>query len=233
MGEESTRLRQEIESARGDLARDVDLLTEKTSPSRIVGRRVEATKSGLGSIKDKVMGTTSDLGQSGHQHASSAAGAVKDKASGAASAVSGAADSAGSAVTGAAHGVVSGTQTAAQKARSGTQGHPLIAGAVAFGVGYLVSSLLPPTDAERTAAARAKEAAQEYGQPVVQQAKEVASNVGQQVQESAKEHVAQVKEHAQDSVDLVKQEAQDAAGTVKSDVQQHASDVREEASNRS
>jgi len=233
MGEESARLKQEIESARGDLARDVDLLTEKTSPSRIVGRRVERTKSGLGSIKDKVMGTTSDLGHAGHEHASSAAGSLKDTASNAGSAVSSAAGSAGSAVSDAAHGVVSGTQTVAEKTRSGTQGHPLIAGAVAFGVGYLVSSLLPPTDVERQAAARAKDAAKEYGQPVIEQAKESASTVGQQVSESAKEHAQQVKEHAQESVDLVKAETQDAAGTVKGEAQQHASEVREEAAHRS
>jgi ElaB/YqjD/DUF883 family membrane-anchored ribosome-binding protein/gas vesicle protein len=215
MGEESTRLRQEIETARGDLARDVDRLTEKTSPSRIVGRRVEATKSGIGSIKDKVMGTSSDLGHAGHEHASSAAGTVKDTASGAVSAVGDAA-----------HGVVSGTQTVAEKTRSGAQGHPLVAGAVAFGVGYLISSLLPASDAERAAAAKAKEAAQEYGQPVVEQAKEVASNVGHQVGESAQEHVQGVKEHAQESIDLVKHETQDAAGTVRGDVKQHASEVR-------
>jgi ElaB/YqjD/DUF883 family membrane-anchored ribosome-binding protein len=233
MGEESTRLRQEIETARGDLARDVDLLTEKTSPSRIVSRRVEATKSGLSSIKDRVMGTTSELGSTGHEHASSAADAVKGSASGAASALSSAAGTAGSTVSDAAHGVVSGTQTVAERTRSSAQGHPLIAGAVAFGVGYLVSSLLPPTDAERQAAARAKEAAKEYGQPVVEQAKQSAAGIGQQVSESAKEHAQQVKEHAQDSVDLVKAEASDAAGTVKGDVQQHAGEVREQAANRS
>jgi hypothetical protein len=233
MGEESARLRQQIEEHRGELARDVDLLTEKTSPSRIVGRRVEATKSGFGSIKDKVMGTTTDLGHSSHEHASSAAGSVKDTASGAVSAVGNAASSAGSAVGDAAHGVAHGTQTVADRARSGAQGHPLVAGAVAFGLGYLFSSLLPASDAERQAAARATEAAKEYGRPVLDQAKESASTVGQQLSDSAKDHAGQLKEHAQESVDVVSAETQDAVGTVKGDVRQHSDEVRSEAASRS
>ena len=40
MGEETARLRAEIDQTRDDLTRDVDLLAEKTSPSKIVERRV-------------------------------------------------------------------------------------------------------------------------------------------------------------------------------------------------
>jgi hypothetical protein len=58
MGEETARLRAEIDQTRDDLTRDVDLLAEKTSPSRIVERRVERTKRGLAGLKDKVMGTS-------------------------------------------------------------------------------------------------------------------------------------------------------------------------------
>jgi hypothetical protein len=57
MGEETARLRAEIDQTRENLTRDVDLLAEKTSPSRIVERRVERTKRGITGLKDKVMGT--------------------------------------------------------------------------------------------------------------------------------------------------------------------------------
>src|SRR4051812_49886372 len=59
MGEETARLRAEIDQTRENLTRDVDLLADKTSPSRIVERRVEKTKRGIVGIKDKVMGTVS------------------------------------------------------------------------------------------------------------------------------------------------------------------------------
>ena len=56
MGEETARLRAEIDQTRENLTRDVDLLAEKTSPSKIMERRVEKTKRGLSGLKDKVMG---------------------------------------------------------------------------------------------------------------------------------------------------------------------------------
>src|SRR6478735_2824109 len=59
MGEETARLRAEIDQTRENLTRDVDLLAEKTSPSRIVERRVEKTKRGIVGLKEKVMGTVS------------------------------------------------------------------------------------------------------------------------------------------------------------------------------
>ena len=40
MGEESEQLRREIDETRRELGTDVDALTEKVSPSRVVGRRV-------------------------------------------------------------------------------------------------------------------------------------------------------------------------------------------------
>src|SRR3954463_11142492 len=57
MGEETARLRAEIAQTRENLTRDVDLLAEKTSPSKIVERRVQRTKRGISGLKDKVMGT--------------------------------------------------------------------------------------------------------------------------------------------------------------------------------
>src|SRR3954447_12917193 len=57
MGEETARLRAEIDQTRENLTRDVDLLAEKTSPSKIVERRVQRTKRGITGLKDKVMGT--------------------------------------------------------------------------------------------------------------------------------------------------------------------------------
>jgi hypothetical protein len=62
MAQSTEEVRRDIESTRQDLSRDVDALSEKVSPGRIVQRRVEGTKGRLNSWKEKVMGAggTSD-----------------------------------------------------------------------------------------------------------------------------------------------------------------------------
>src|SRR4029453_14083230 len=62
MGEETDQLRREIETTREDLSRNVDALTYKASPSRIVGDRVEGAKSRVSRAKDRVFGTASGAG---------------------------------------------------------------------------------------------------------------------------------------------------------------------------
>src|SRR3954449_7857444 len=173
MGEETARLRAEIDQTRDDLTRDVDLLAEKTSPSKIVERRVERTKRGISGIKDKVMGTfdsddDDEYGYSSSYGSSSGgvgggASSAKDSVTGAASSakdsVTGAASSAKDSVSGAAQGAVSTVTDAASSvtgaasgavgtAKEQTEGNPLAAGLVAFGVGWLVSSLLPARGGE-------------------------------------------------------------------------------------
>ena len=101
MGEETARLRAEIDQTRENLTRDVDLLAEKTSPSRIVERRVQRTKRGITGLKDKVMGTLpgsdddsderygygyySPQGTYGSESGDESGGGVRSAASGAAS----------------------------------------------------------------------------------------------------------------------------------------------------
>ena len=134
MGEETEQLRREIEATREDISRDVDALTYKASPSRIVGDRVDRTKSRLTSAKDRVFGSASDAGSSVQDRASSVAGSATDT-------LGSAKDSVSSAASGAAGAV----QAAPDVARRQTEGNPLAAGLIAFGVGWLVSSLVPPS----------------------------------------------------------------------------------------
>jgi hypothetical protein len=58
MGEETARLREEIDRTREDLTRDVDRLADKTSPSRMLERRVQRARRGLTGWKEKVMGSS-------------------------------------------------------------------------------------------------------------------------------------------------------------------------------
>ena len=51
-------IRRDIEATRADLSRDVDALTEKVSPARVVERRVDRAKGAAGTVKEKVMGVS-------------------------------------------------------------------------------------------------------------------------------------------------------------------------------
>jgi uncharacterized protein YjbJ (UPF0337 family) len=261
MGEETARLRAEIDQTRENLTRDVDLLAEKTSPSKIVERRVERTKRGISGLKDKVMGAmpgsdddeysyntgyTSDYsygsGESGGQGfvgnatstvsggVSSAAGTVSSAAGSAKESVTGAVSNATSTVGDAASSVGDAAHGAVGTVKDQAEGNPLAAGLVAFGVGWLVSSLMPASEAEQRAARRAVEQAKNA--PVVDQVKtvaqDVASDVGHHMQESATEAAQQVKERAQDATSTVKDEAQGAAQDVKQSAQGAAQDVKDQ-----
>lgn len=181
----------DIDATRANLSRDIDELTDKVSPGRVVERRKQAAKGRLGSVRDKVMGAvpTNGSGSSG--------GGVGSKVSGAAGSVS---DSAGGAV---------------DAIGSKAQGNPLAAGLVAFGAGMLISALIPASEKEAEVAQRAVDAAKEHGQPVLDDAKSVGQQMGQELKDSAAESAQQVKETAQDSVENVKQEGQSSAQTVK------------------
>ena len=95
MGQESEQLRREIEETRRELGTDVDALTEKVSPKRVVGRRVDKAKDAVGGLKEKVMGTTSDATRVAPGAGLSAASTVGDKAGSAVGTVQGAADRVG------------------------------------------------------------------------------------------------------------------------------------------
>jgi hypothetical protein len=99
---------------------------------------------------------------------------------------------------------------AGQQAAEKVKGNPLAVGLLAFGAGWLVSSLIPATEKEQDLAGQVKEQAA----PLVDQAKSAAQDL---------------KGPAQDAVASVKDTAQDAAGTVKDEAQGAASDVKDSA----
>lgn len=178
MGQEPDQLRADIERTRAELDRDVDALTEKVSPGRIVDRRVQRTRSTVRSWKDKVMGTTS-----------SAAGSA-----------GGVASSAGDAV-----------QSTAGAIEDRTRGNPLAAGVIAFGVGWLASSLLPATKVEERAGGKVREVASEHGGAVTEQVKAVASDVADQMREPAREAAQSVQQTAKDGAQNVTAEGRSQA----------------------
>jgi hypothetical protein len=174
-------IRRDIDATRAGLSRDVDALTEKIRPGRIVDRKIQHVKGGLGSVRERVMGSP-------RHGARGAVSGVGDTASSVASSVGDAAGAAPSAVL--------------QK----TEGNPLAAGLIAFGVGWLASSLIPATEKEQQAATVVKDKAREHSDTLTKPVKEAAGQARGPLQESAEGAVAAVKDKATDAADSVKAE---------------------------
>jgi len=198
---EPERLRREIEGTQRTLSTDVNALTEKVTPGRIVERRIGRMRSAVGNARDRVMGTASDQASTAGDKVGSVASAAGDKVSSAADAVG----------------------EAPQSIRRGTQGNPLAAGLIAFGAGWLVSSLLPASEPERRLAGQATDLAREHVAPVAQHAaEELKDNLREPVQQAAES----VKSEAAGAASTVKDEARSATGDVTDRAQEARENVR-------
>jgi uncharacterized protein YjbJ (UPF0337 family) len=151
-------------------------------------------KSSASSMREKVMGSVPDPGQM-RAAAGDTAGSAKEAMGSAASTV-------GDAVTGA-------PQTVKQQA----QGNPLGAGLVAFGVGLVLSSLIPASEREKQLAAQAQDKAMG---PVQDKAREM----GEQLQGSVQQSAQQVKDAVSQATQQTKDQAQSAVEDVKAPLQQ-------------
>jgi hypothetical protein len=175
-------IQQEIEQTRADLSGNVDRLTEKVSPGRVVNRRVEKAKGAVTSLRERVMGSPAD--GSGLRGAgdslSSAAGSAKETVS-----------------------------AAPQAVRSQTQGNPLAAGLIAFGVGMLLSSLAPASDTEQQVAAGAESKAKELAEPLKQTGQQLAQDMKQPVQEAVERVKSTATDAASETAEQAKSAAQD------------------------
>jgi len=204
MTSDPDQIRGDIERTQLNLSADVDALTDKVSPPRIVERRVQRTRSAMTSFKDRIMGSTSERTSNLSDSVSSSASSARDSVTGVASS---AADVAGS---------------APDLARQRTRGNPLAAGLIAFGAGWLVASLLPATEPEQQLAAQVKDVAAEKGRPVAQQLQQAGQEAAQDLRESAQQRAQSVKETAADAASTVRDDAQSRA----SDVTDHAQEAR-------
>jgi len=135
MSTDPDRIREDIERTRAELSSDVDALTDKVSPTRVAQRQAEYVREGVTRVKDRVMGGISDGTDAVGSSVGSAAGSIGDAAS-----------------------------NLPQATRSSARGNPLAAGLVAFGLGWLVASLLPSTRQEQQVA----RSAQDQARPLIQ-----------------------------------------------------------------
>jgi Protein of unknown function (DUF3618) len=200
-------IRRQIEDTRRELSYDVDALNEKVNPARVVDRRVTAAKGRITSVKERVMGSAHDTTSSAHGMASNAAGSVQDAAAGAVETV----------------------QQAPDAIVRQTQGNPLAAGLIAFGVGWLVSSLLPASQAEKQLAQQAESAVREHKDALLEPAKQAAQEMGEQLKPAAQDAMESVKATAQDAASTVADEGKSAAADVQGQAQQSKATVQSQA----
>src|SRR3954468_8604151 len=208
-------IRAQIEDTRANLSYEVDALNEKVNPTRVVDRRVGKAKSTVTGLKDRVFGVAHDTTHHASGTASNVSGSVQ-----------GAASNAAGSVQDAAHSAVGAVQSAPDTIQRQAQGNPLAAGLIAFGVGWLVSSLLPTSEKEKQLAAQAESAVRDHSQPLVDQGKNVAQGIGDNLKPAAQDAVQSVKETAQDGVQTVKAEGQSAASDVQGTAQQSKDTVQ-------
>jgi Protein of unknown function (DUF3618) len=225
------QIRREIERTQAALSQDVDALAEKVTPGKIVERRVDRARDAATRLKEKVMGSDPYGNQHGaggyvgdvRSAASTATDRVSGTASSAASSVQDAASSAAGTVQDAASSAAGAVQEAPAAIRRQTRGNPLAAGIIAFGAGWLVSSLLPASRREQELADQAKQVAQEKVQPAAQQ---LAAEVKENLREPAQQAVESVRSTAQDAKDTVTDEGRTAAQDVQGRAQDAAGNVR-------
>ena len=211
-------IRRQIEDTRRELSYDVDALNEKVNPARVVDRRVTAAKGRLTSVKEKVMGSAQDTTATAQGMASNAAGSVQSAASSAADTVQDTASSAANAV-----------QQAPDAIVRQTQGNPMAAGLIAFGVGWLVSSLMPASQKEKQLAQQAESAVREHKDALLEPAKQAAQEIGEQLKPAAQDAVESVKSTAQDAASTVTEEGKSAAAEVQGTAQQAKETVQSQS----
>lgn len=197
-------LRSDIEITRTRLTSDVDLVTDKVDPRRVADRKMHEARGRLSAMKDRIMGSASHAGETGRAKTSSAAHQV-------AAAGSHARDT---------------MESLQHRQREATQGNPLAAGLIAFGLGALISSLLPPSEPERRAAGQAKGKLEQHSGELKQQLNTTAHQVQDSLRQPAQEAAGAVKDRATQGASAVRGQGQSAAGELRGQAEATKENIR-------
>lgn len=207
MAEEPDRIRQEIEATRAELTRDVDRLTDKTSPKQMARRRWTA-------VKEKVMGAPRSAGPGMH----TAAGKMRDTTDKVKDTTGTVTETVTDKATQAKDWAGETAQQAAEKVRQAptmlaeqTQGNPLAAGLIAFGAGLLAASLIPESELEHRAGQRIKDRAGDIVEPVREPLAESARQIKDDLGPATRDAVEEVKQTARDAASTTRDEVRDSA----------------------
>lgn len=190
MGQSTDELRRDIEDTRADMSYTVDAIEDRIRPGRVIQRQRNRMSQGWHDMRERVMGSASELQDSMSQTAGEATDTIKD---------------------------------APDAMMRQTQGSPMVAGAMAFGLGFLVAVAFPSTDAERQASDRLADKVEPAKQQLVESAKEVADNLkepakqaAQEVKDTAREGASDVTSTAKQAMAETKDQASESAAAVRS-----------------
>jgi ElaB/YqjD/DUF883 family membrane-anchored ribosome-binding protein len=205
-------IRRDIDRTRGDREDTIDAINDRVNPRRIRDRRTNRMRRYWSSVRESVMGSSGYDRSSFRDRTPDVGGRVDQVRE----ATSARADQARQAL--------SDTPETVQRQ---TRGNPLTAGMIAFGVGTLIGSALPDSDAERRAVRRATDHVDVEG--AKQRLSEHAHEVQSGVQDKAREAAEDLKGSARDAAQDVKDHAQHEGQRVKEDARQSGQQVRRQA----
>jgi len=213
VGTSPDQIRADIDRTRAELTEDVERLAERTTPRRIVRRRVDRARSAWQRARERVMGAgpsvppprAGDRAQAVQERTQQAVGAVSDTARHTAHAV----------------------RAAPHQVLQQTQGNPIAAGLIAFGAGLLAASLFPRSRQEQRMVRRVGEQAGPFVEPVTQAAAEsvqrLKEDVGGTVQEATQEVKGSATQAAWTTGERMRLSSQQVAGRTPAP-EQHAPD---------
>lgn len=201
--EDPNRIRDDIETTRSELSANVDALADKVSPGRIVERQKNKVRGVVQDVKDSVFGREDDPYDEGMLQ------------------------SAGHAVQDAGEAIQDTAQRVPHQIRSGTRGNPMLAGAIAFGVGFLAASVFPSSRAERDAVRTVADNRQV--REVTEQVKSSAREMGDHLKEPAREAAEEVRHTAEDGIEDVKHAVQEGAAQVQDEAEFATDRVKDDA----
>ena len=208
MAERTTELTRDIDATRDRMSGTIDAIGDRVVPSRVANRRWAQVRDASGRMRERVMGAPRQAGSAMGQRTSDVGSTVSDAASSAKDQLASAPDA----------------------IQEKTQGNPLMAGAIAFGVGVLVGSAAPPSSNEQQLAERVMPTVKDEAQSIAQQVADTTKGEAQDHLEQAKgamsDAAGQVKSKAQDAADTTKEAARDAKGQVSEQTRSSVDDVR-------
>lgn len=211
MGQDTQQLREEIALRREDLGYTVDAIEDRVSPSRIMQRRKSALRQSISGFSDKIMGNM-EYAKGAATHAASDVkenlADMRQNAQGKASSMNESAHDMG------------------DMAMNRAQGSPLLAGAVAAGIGFLASVAFPSTKAETQAVQQLSDKAQPLMDEAKQAGSEMASAIKENMKEKGMESANELKQQAAGHAEEVKSSAQETVQQTKSQVQDKAQDLK-------
>ncbi|GAB3137743.1 DUF3618 domain-containing protein [Micromonospora sonneratiae] len=213
-------IRRDIERTRDELSGDVNALTHKVAPRRVAGETMSHARSRLAGFKERIMGAPTD--GDGHVRASEAAQRVSAAGSSMRGAAGTAREKAGEAAGTAREKV--GEVGHAQRER--IEGSPLAAGLIAFGLGVLVSSMLPSSARERQLAGRVRGEVTEHSGEIKQQLGGMAHQVRDNLRQPTQEAAGQVRSRAAEGASTVREQGRSTAQEVRGQAKESAEDVR-------